>query len=61
MPASFRQEFPPPVAAGSNRTTSINGRTAAILRERQQQFDIEHMRKQLDQQEFDRKYNHRPC
>ena len=30
-------------------------------RQRQQQLDVEHMRKQLDQQEFDRKYNHRPC
>ena len=31
------------------------------FRERQQQLDVEHMRKQLDQQEFDRKYNRRPC
>lgn len=31
------------------------------FRERQQQLDIEHMRKQMDQQEFDRKYSHKPC
>ena len=32
------------------------------FRQRQQQLDVEHMRKQLDQQEFDRKYNTRkPC
>ena len=31
------------------------------FRERQQQLDVEHIRKQLDQQEFDRKYNHKPC
>ena len=30
-------------------------------RQRQQQLDVEHMRKQLDQQEFDRKYSHKPC
>ena len=32
------------------------------FRERQQQLDIEHMRKQLGQQEFDRKYStKKPC
>jgi hypothetical protein len=31
------------------------------FRQRQQQLDVEHMRKQLDQQEFARKYNRRPC
>ena len=31
------------------------------FRQRQQQLDVEHMRKQLDQQEFDRKHNHKPC
>ena len=31
------------------------------FRERQQQLDIEHMRKQMDQQEFERKYNRKPC
>ena len=31
-------------------------------RQRQQQLDVEHMRKQLDQQEFDRKHNLKgPC
>jgi hypothetical protein len=32
------------------------------FRQRQQQLDVEHMRKQLDQQEFDRKHNtKKPC
>lgn len=31
------------------------------FRERQQQLDIGHMRKQLDKQEFDRKYGRVPC
>ena len=31
------------------------------FRERQQQLDIEHMRKQMDEQAFERKYNRRPC
>ena len=31
------------------------------FRERQQQLDIEHNRKQMDEQAFDRKYNRRPC
>ena len=32
------------------------------FRQRQQQLDVEHMRKQLDQQEFDRKYKLKgPC
>ncbi|MFY4730452.1 hypothetical protein [Nitrospira sp. BLG_2] len=31
------------------------------FRERQQQLDIGHMRKQLDKQEFDRKYGRMPC
>lgn len=31
------------------------------FRERQQQLDIEHMRKQMDEQAFERKYNRWPC
>lgn len=31
------------------------------FRQRQQQIDIGNMRKQMEQQEFDRKLNHRPC
>jgi hypothetical protein len=30
-------------------------------RERQQQLDIQHMRKQQDQQELDRKLGRKPC
>ncbi|MBX9657258.1 MAG: hypothetical protein K2X00_01735 [Nitrospiraceae bacterium] len=31
------------------------------FRERQQQLDVEHMRKQMDQRELDRKLGHQPC
>lgn len=31
------------------------------FRERQQQLDVEHMRKQMDQRELDRKLRHQPC
>ena len=31
------------------------------FRERQQQLDIQHMRKQQDKQALDRKHNPRPC
>lgn len=31
------------------------------FRERQQQLDVEHMRKQMDQQELDRKLGKKPC
>lgn len=31
------------------------------FRERQQQLDVEHMRKQMDQRELDRKLGHKPC
>jgi gas vesicle protein len=31
------------------------------FRERQQQLDVEHMRKQMDQHEFDRKLGKKPC
>lgn len=31
------------------------------FRERQQQLDVEHMRKQMDQKEFDRKSGRTPC
>ena len=31
------------------------------FRERQQQLDIGHMRKQMDQQQFDRKTGRTPC
>jgi hypothetical protein len=31
------------------------------FRQRQQQLDIEHMRKQMDKQEFDRKTAGKPC
>lgn len=36
-------------------------RTYDYFRERQQQLDVEHMRKQIDQQEFDRKSGRKPC
>ena len=31
------------------------------FRQRQQQLDVEHMRKQMDEQALNRKYNQRPC
>ncbi|MBX3319027.1 MAG: hypothetical protein KF890_04040 [Nitrospira sp.] len=31
------------------------------FRERQQQLDVEHMRKQMDQRELDRMLGHQPC
>ena len=31
------------------------------FRERQQQLDVEHMRKQMDQRELDRKLGKKPC
>jgi hypothetical protein len=31
------------------------------FRERQQQLDVEHMRRQMDQKEFDRKSGRKPC
>ena len=31
------------------------------FRERQQQLDVEHVRKQMDQRELDRKLGHQPC
>lgn len=31
------------------------------FRQRQQQLDIQHMRKQMDQRELDRKLGHKPC
>ena len=31
------------------------------FRQRQQQLDIQHMRRLMDQQEFDRKYGKKPC
>ncbi len=49
------------VAEKDSLGRSLQQQKYDYFRERQQQLDVEHMRKQMDQRELDRKLGHQPC